>query len=299
LQRWLHDAGLTPPPLLRVRCLDDRRASEPHQVWQMDAVEGLKLADGSGACWLRITDECSGAILATYPFAQSRWTKVPAEQTQQAIRGTFTRWGCPGAFRVDNGLPWGTPGGLPSALSLWLAGLDVVMHSNDPYCPEQNGVVESTQGVSQRWVDVGKCSNFEQLCRRVEQEDINQRERYPAKGGKSRRQAYPLLLHSGRGYTRLWEEVFWELPLALAFLGQFKVRRKISCVGQVSAYHRLIRAVSKASAEAGYAGTWVYLGFDPQAVEWLISDVEGNELNRQQAPHFSRQAIVTLQISNS
>src|SRR5262249_50070342 len=48
--------------------VDDRRAREPHEVRQMDAVECLRLADGSGACWLRQIDEYSGAILATDLF---------------------------------------------------------------------------------------------------------------------------------------------------------------------------------------------------------------------------------------
>jgi hypothetical protein len=68
LQRWLDQAKLIPPPLVRPAAVDHRRAQEPHEVWQMDAVEGLRLADGSGACWLRQTDECSGAILATELF---------------------------------------------------------------------------------------------------------------------------------------------------------------------------------------------------------------------------------------
>jgi transposase InsO family protein len=299
LQRWLREAGLTPPPVRRVGALDDRRASEPHQVWQMDAVEGLRLGDGSGACWLRLTDECSGAILATAVFPQYRWSQVPAREAQDAVRRAFSRYGCPGALRVDNGIPWGIPGGLPSAMSLWSAGLGVRMHWNDPYCPEQNGVVESTQGVSQRWVDPGRCADFEQLCRRVAEEDTVQREHYPAIGGLSRRQAYPALLHSGRGYCRAWEEAVWDLQEALAFLGQFRVRRKVSCVGQVSVYHRLIRAVPVSEAAQGYAGSWVYVGVDPQTVEWVICDVAGNELQRQPAPQFTRQAIINLELSNS
>jgi hypothetical protein len=299
LQRWLHQAGLTPPPSVRVQCLDDRRAREPHDVWQMDAVECLRLADGSGACWLRLTDECSGAILATQAFPQFRWSQVPALQTQEAVRRCFGRYGCPGAFRVDNGIPWGTPGSLPSALSLWLAGLGVRMHFNDPYCPEQNGVIESTQGVSQRWVEPNSCANFAALCRRIEEEDINQRERYPAIEGQSRRQAYPGLLHSGRGYSQLWEEMVWDLPEALALLGRFRVRRKVSCVGQVSVYHRLIRAVAVGQAVDGYTGSWVYVGFDPTTAQWVIGDVQGQELHRHNAPHFTRQAILRLEISNS
>jgi hypothetical protein len=279
--------------------LDDRRAQEPHEVWQMDAVERLRLADGSGACWLRLTDECSGAILATQPFPQLRWTQVPAPQAQEAVRSCFCRYGCPEAFRVDNGIPWGTSGSLPSALSLWLAGLGVRMHFNDPYCPEQNGVIESTQGVSQRWVEPGRCANFQELCQRVQKEDINQRERYPAIAGQSRWQAYPSLLHSSRGYSRFWEEWVWDLGEALGLLERFRVRRKVSCVGQVSVYHRLLRAVSIEQAKAGYAGCWVEVGFDAARREWVIGSMQGEPLARHPATQFSREAITTLQVSNS
>jgi transposase InsO family protein len=266
----------------------------------MDAVECLRLGDGSGACWLRLTDECSGAILATELFPQYRWSQVPNRQVQDAIRRGYQRYGCPGALRVDNGHPWGTTrGGLPSAVSLWSAGLGVGMHWNDPYCPQQNGVVESTQGVSQRWAEPTRCANFAQLCRRVQEEDVVQRQRYPAINGMSRWQAYPGLIHSGRGYSRSWEEVVWDLGEALHFLGRFRVRRKVSGVGQVSVYRRLIQAVPRSQAEQGYAEVWVYVGVDPQTVQWVVSDVDGHELHRQPARLFSRQAIVNLELSNS
>jgi hypothetical protein len=299
LQRWLHQAGLTPPPLLRVACLDDRRATEPHQVWQVDAVECLRLRDGSGACWLRMTDECSGAILATELFPLYRWSQVPNRETQEALRRCYRRWGCPGGLRVDNGKPWGSRGGLPSAISLWSAGLGVRMHRNDPYCPQQNGVVESSQGVSQRWAEPGRCADFAELCRRVREEDTVQREQYPAINGMSRWRAYPGLLHSGRGYTRSWEEALWDLTEALNFLGQFRLPRKINGVGQVSVYHRLIQAVPHSQAGRGYAGRWVYVRVDPQTVEWVVSDLDGQELRRQPARHFSREAICNLEVSNS
>src|SRR3954452_4280539 len=120
---------------------------------------------------------------------QYRWATVPVAQVREAMRCCFGRWGCPGRLRVDNGIPWGTPGGLPSELSLWAAGLGVLMHWNDPYQPQQNGVVESTQGVSQRWAEPGGCADIEELRRRLEREDYVQREQYPAIGGLSRRQA--------------------------------------------------------------------------------------------------------------
>src|SRR5262249_21305104 len=68
LQLWLHKAGLAPPRVRRIGKKDCQRAQQPHDVWQTDAVERLILLDGSPACWLRISDEYSGAILATELF---------------------------------------------------------------------------------------------------------------------------------------------------------------------------------------------------------------------------------------
>jgi hypothetical protein len=212
--------------------------------------------------------------------------------TQEALRRSFGRWGCPGALRVDNGLPWGTPSGdLPSPLSLWAAGLGVLMHWNDPYCPEENGVVERSQGTSQRWVEPASCANFEELSRRMQQEDWIQREEYPSIGGQSRRQAYPGLLHSGRGYCLSWERLVWDLGAALRFLGRFQVPRKVSHRGQVSVYRRLLYAGT------GYRGSWVYVRLDPQEVQWVISDVQGTELRRWPAPYLTQQAIVALAVT--
>ena len=206
-----------------------------------------------------------------------RWATVAVAQVQEAMRRNFARWGCPQRERVDNGIPWGTPGGLPSELSLWLAGLGVLMHWNDPYHPEQNGVVESTQGTSQRWAEPGTCGNSAELQRRVDHEDYIQRERYPAIDGLSRREAYPALLHSGRGYSRSWERQVWDLDQALRFLARFRVRRRVSKRGQVSLYHRLVQV------GAEYGESWVYVQMDAATLEWVISDIDGKELRRRPA----------------
>jgi hypothetical protein len=257
----------------------------------MDAAEQLRLQDGSPFCWLRLADECSGAILATEVFAHARWAQVPDTQAQQAIRGCFQRWGCPQAMRVDNGIPWGTSSGLPSELSLWLAGLGVAMHWNDPYCPEQNGVAESTQRVSQRWVWPSGCAELPEVRRKLQREDWVQRALYPVVAGLSRRQAYPALLHSGRGYSRGWEEAVWDPGQALRFLGRYRVRRKVSCRGQVSVYHRLIEVGRER------AGAWVYVGMDAEAVEWVIWEVDGKEVRRRPAPQFTAEALSHLAVA--
>jgi hypothetical protein len=67
LQRWLRQAGLAPAPAGRPPRGDPSRAAAPHDVWQIDACERLALMKGE-ASWLRIVDECSGAVLATVVF---------------------------------------------------------------------------------------------------------------------------------------------------------------------------------------------------------------------------------------
>jgi transposase InsO family protein len=288
LQFWLQQAGLAPPRVRRIGKKDYQRAQQPHDVWQMDAVERLTLLDGSPACWLRMTDEYTGAILATELFPLFYWSTVPVSAAQEALRRAFERWGRPKALRVDNGNPWGSTSGLPSGLSLWAAGLAVEMYWNHPYRPQQNGVVESTQGTTQRWVEPSQCANFAQLCRRVAEEDWVQREVYPATDGQSRRAAYPSLLNSGRGYSRGWEKYGWDLSAALALLADYQVRRKVSNRGQLKMYNRTVYA-----GEA-YGGSEVDVRLDAPSVQWVITDLQGQPIRRQPAAGFTQESVRDL-----
>jgi hypothetical protein len=210
---------------------------------------------------------------------------------QEALRRAFERWGRPKILRVDNGNPWGNSSDLPSALSLWAAGLGIAMHWNDPYRPQQNGVVESTQGTTQRWAEPSVCANFQELCRRVAEEDRIQREVYPAIDGQSRRAAYPFLVHSGRSYCRSWEKQGWDLQAALGLLANYQVRRKVGKRGQVRLYNRDVYA-----GEA-YWGSEVDVQLDALSVQWVITDLQGQEINRRPAVGLTEESVRTLSIA--
>jgi len=67
IQRWFRAAGLQPrraqgPPVER------EQGKEPHAVWEVDAKERMRLADGSPTSVLTLTDEASGALLGAAPF---------------------------------------------------------------------------------------------------------------------------------------------------------------------------------------------------------------------------------------
>jgi hypothetical protein len=239
----------------------------------------------AGYAWLTSAAEPSSGPKFS-PHGQ--WANVSVSVVQETLRLAFGRWGCPQALRVDNGYPWGATGGLPTGLSLWSAGLGVPLYYNPPRCPQRNGVVESTQGTSQRWAEPKRCRDVAELRRRVGEEDQVQRAEYPAVAGCSRLQAYPALLHSGRGYCRGWEEMVWDLAAALAYLEGRCVVRKVGQQGKVSVYDRMV------SVGRQWAGEQLTLRFAAAHQEWVFSTAEGVEVRRRPALGLTQEAIVNL-----
>ena len=68
LQRWLRRLRQEPAPAGRRPARESQRARWPHACWQMDAAEQKRLKSGQQISWLRIADECSGAVLKTVVF---------------------------------------------------------------------------------------------------------------------------------------------------------------------------------------------------------------------------------------
>lgn len=68
IRRWFRAADLGPAPVGRRAGTSTTRAQQPHQTWQIDASEHIRLADGAEVCWLRIVDEATGAVLRTDVF---------------------------------------------------------------------------------------------------------------------------------------------------------------------------------------------------------------------------------------
>src|SRR5205085_9474969 len=145
------------------------------------------------------------------PFSPlGRWLKVPPTQVQDRLRQIFVRWGMPASVRVDNGGPWGSAGDLPPDLALWLLGLGLDVHWNDPHAPQQNGVVERSQGTGKRWAEPEQCATAAELQQRLQEMDVIQREAYPSIAGQSRAAAFPGLAHSGRRYSAARERRHWD-----------------------------------------------------------------------------------------
>jgi hypothetical protein len=231
---------------------------------------------------------CSGRRFSPQP----RWLQVPPDATQIELRKAFTRWGRPQRLRVDNGAPWGSSGDLPTDLELWLKGLAVGLECNPPRSPQDNGIVERSQGTAKQWGEPGQCDTPEEFQRRLNLMDLIRREEYPSLGGRSRLEAYPGLANSGRPYTPQWEETDWDFEAAAAHLAGYAARRLVSRTGKISVYNK--------NYHVGviHSKKHVYLTFDPDTIEWVVSDEEGRQLSRKPSTEISRENIQALRVTH-
>jgi hypothetical protein len=213
---------------------------------------------------------------------------VPLPAVQQALRQQFRRWGLPGCLRVDNGAPWGNANDLPTFFALWVVGLGVRCHWNDPHCPQQNPKIERSQGTGKRWAEPGSCRSVAELQTRLQEADRIQREVYVTAAGASRLDLFPGVRHSGRAYTRAQERRDWSLALVEEHLAEYVAVRRVGSGGSIAIYDRL-RYVGRQ-----YAAQYVLVQYDPQAHGWVIADDQGKELRRHAAPEITQEKIVKM-----
>jgi hypothetical protein len=69
IQRWLAPSREQPASPGRKPQTVHLQATQVHQVWQVDAVDQLKLRSSQLVSWLRFVEEASGAILQTTVFS--------------------------------------------------------------------------------------------------------------------------------------------------------------------------------------------------------------------------------------
>jgi hypothetical protein len=221
---------------------------------------------------------------------QYYWADVSDRSVQQAFRHAFVRWGLPGCVRVDNGKPWGSWSDLPPALALWLIGLGITVVWNDACCPQQNGVVERSQGTSKRWAEPHKCSTPEEAQQRLSDDDVLQRERYPVVRGQTRIQLYPALAHTGRAYREADEAALWSMAPVREHLGEYAVSRRVCRGGKVSVYNRHLYV------GVIHAGKTVWVQYDPDQEHWVISADDGQQLRSKPATEINTASICQLQV---
>jgi hypothetical protein len=210
---------------------------------------------------------------------------------REQLRLAFTRWGLPGRLRADNGWPWGSRGNYPTELSLWLIGLGIAMHWDNPRRPQENGVVERSQGTSARWCEPWTCGSPGELQARLERMDRLYREAYPYRDRQSRLAVFPGLVHSGRPYDRASEAMQWQWSRVAEHLAGIVVQRRVDQSGRVSLYNRG-HYVGRL-----HQGQDVYVMYDPDLNDWVFAARDGRFLNRRPADRLSPERVLSLDVA--
>jgi transposase InsO family protein len=118
----------------------------PHQRWQMDAKEGVRV----GQEWVtiqEIRDVYSGLMVQQVAFVTTtpkRWRHLTLAEHQHTLRLAFQQWGMPLEVQTDHDGVFITPGQpqFPSLFSLWLLGLGIQHVTSRPYRPTDQGAIE-------------------------------------------------------------------------------------------------------------------------------------------------------------
>lgn len=108
----------------------------PNDLWQMD-FKGT-FAVGARRCDpLTVLDDHS-----RYNIVLQATPDMKAATVQAALTAAFRRYGLPRRMNMDNGSPWGSPGGDSrglSALTVWLVRLGIHLSFSAPGHPQTNG----------------------------------------------------------------------------------------------------------------------------------------------------------------
>lgn len=218
-----------------------------------------------------------------------RINQVPIHDVQQYLKELFQLKGHPGAIRVDNGEPLGSPKkGVTTALALWLIGSGIKMIWNRPFSPKDNAKVERNQDTTWRWSEIAKAQSYAQAQQKLNEAVRIQREQYPVTrlNRKTRAQAYPALCQKARE----WNPGLVDSNNVYQFLAQKVFTRKVSQAGQINLFGR------KCTVESKCKGQYVQLKMDPQKKVWIIYDQQDQKIKEQPTPYFSTENIINLTV---
>lgn len=222
-------------------------------------------------------------------FPYKKIGEVPLQRVQQELIGVFKTRGVPQWIKVDNGRPLGDPKReLIPPLALWLIGLGIKVIWNPPATPQDNAVVERSQGVMAKWTEFRSCRDSFELQLRLWKEAEFHNFHFPIrrKGHQRRIELFPSLGHTGKS----WNPADFELDRVLCFLAQAQWQRKTSASGQISFYGQRI------SIGIRYKHQMISIKLQPKENQWNIYDPQGKLIKSLPTP-FSEKNIWNLDFS--
>lgn len=241
----------------------------PHERWQIDGKEQVKLGNGVQISWMNVADEGTGAHLGIFVDSHRTVGEMDASTATQYINRSFARWGLPKEIKVDNGHPFVNTRGResPTRTILWWVGLGVRVIQNTPRCPQENGIVECLQGTMKRWSNPKGQEDAKALQERLDLESDFQRNYYriPSRNYKTRIELYPELETNRRTY----KPTNFKIELVDNYLAKKVFHRSIKRGGNVQFLGEYEYIGSK------YQGVNVTITFDKNERLWYIRKEDG------------------------
>ena len=264
-QRARPTAKPCPPP----------RATAVHEVWQVDAQEGIKLADGEVATVCNIRDPYGAAMIASLAFSvktTKHWRKLSWQEVRQVLRSGFRQWQTlPDNVLTDNELCLGghPTDPLPSSLSLWLVGLGVKHDFIRPHTPTDQPQVERHHRTLDGFTfDEDSRADVDTFQQALDHERDSYNHFFPSRASDCNRHppllAHPQLLQPRRPYQPEWEQALFDMQRVYHYLATFSLPRKVNSSGQVSLKGRLY------SIGRQHANKEILVCFDPRRQQWLF-----------------------------
>ena len=292
LQAAFVRAGVHRPRCRRATAAFVPWAAQPHEVWQVDAVENVPLAaPGGRVSWLTVTDEASGAILAAEISPPPPLGTRPGGRDPRDVPPRLRPLGPARSRARRQRISLGHPprpaqrAGDVADRAGGRADLD------PPARPTCNPKVERSNGVTQQWGELHTCADCEQAARVLDWVCRVQREQYPAIRGRTRSEAFPQLGTPRRVYRQAREATLWDLARVDDFLARGCWRRHADGNGVISLYGHG-RSVGRPWARRD-----LVVQFDEARRCWLVSDPGGGLIKQLPASELTRERILALAVS--
>jgi len=222
-------------------------------------------------------------------FPCKKICEVPLLEIQQTLITVFKNRGIPSWIKVDNGRPFGDPQlELIPPLALWLIGLGIKVIWNRPATPQDNAIVERSQGVMGNWTEYAKSKNIFDFQLRLWKEADFHNLSFPIrrKANKTRIELFPSLSHTGVN----WNPQNFKLNRVLLFLAKGYWERKVSSNGQISFYGQ------RFSVGIQYKHQKVSIKLNPRKNQWNVFISKGNLIKTYPSP-FTQKSIWNLDFS--
>jgi hypothetical protein len=254
-------------------------------------VEGLGLTDV-----FNVRDDASPVKIGSFVYPANAWSD---REIQDALRCAFTQWGLCDRLQTDketrlvntsNDEPF------PSRFTLWLTGLGIAHEL--ARSAQENGCAERFHRTwYDRVVEGRTFQDYDDLQSTSDLELVWINQRLPSRGrachNRSPLEAYPQAKTARRPYRPEKELDLFSMDRVYEFLAGQHWWRKVSQVGQFSiGGQRYGVGVIQANQD-------VRVTFDPNTIEFLVEDSQGEEIKRLEPKGLTVEEITGLELDQS